>query len=69
VWSREGTQNKLATATQPQLPKTITEFKRATGFQISRRTSSQVGVFDLMRDGTSLLQCQIIILILSHGGG
>jgi hypothetical protein len=29
-----GTQKKLATATQPQFPREITDFKQATGFQI-----------------------------------
>jgi hypothetical protein len=52
----EGTPKKLATATQPQLQRNVTDFEHATGFRISRRTlrklifdslltSSQVGVF------------------------
>jgi hypothetical protein len=55
TWEK-GTPKKLATATQPQFPKDVTDFKQATGFQISRRTlrklisdelitSSQMGVF------------------------
>jgi hypothetical protein len=34
----EGTSKKLATATQLQLPKNVTYFKCASGFQIGRRT-------------------------------
>jgi hypothetical protein len=34
----EGTPKKLANPTQPQLPKNVTHFKQATGFQISRCT-------------------------------
>jgi hypothetical protein len=34
----EGTPRKLATATQPQFPRKIADFKQATGFQISRLT-------------------------------
>jgi hypothetical protein len=34
----EGTPRKLATATQPQFPRKIANFKQATGFQISRHT-------------------------------
>jgi hypothetical protein len=34
----EGTPRKLATATQPQYPRNVADFKQATGFQISRRT-------------------------------
>jgi hypothetical protein len=41
----EGTPRKLATATQPQFPRNITNFKQATGFQISRRTLRKL-VFD-----------------------
>jgi hypothetical protein len=54
----EDTPRKLATATQPQYPRKIADFKQATGFLINRRTlmkltfdylliSSQVGVFVL----------------------
>jgi hypothetical protein len=32
------TAEKLATATQPQLSGNVTDFKQASGFQISRRT-------------------------------
>jgi hypothetical protein len=34
----EGTPKKLATATQRQPPRNVTDFKQATGFQISRCT-------------------------------
>jgi hypothetical protein len=34
----EGTPRNLATATQPQFPRKIANFKEATGFQISRPT-------------------------------
>jgi hypothetical protein len=34
----ESTPKKLATATQAQLPRNVTDFKQATGFQISRHT-------------------------------
>jgi hypothetical protein len=34
----EGKQKKLATIMQPQLPKNVTDFKQAIGFQISKRT-------------------------------
>jgi hypothetical protein len=34
----EGTPRKLATATQPQFPRKVADFKQANGFQISRRT-------------------------------
>jgi hypothetical protein len=36
--SGEGTPRKLATATQPTLPRNYADFKEATGFQISWRT-------------------------------
>jgi hypothetical protein len=32
----EGTPRRLATATQPQFPRKIADFKQETGFQISR---------------------------------
>jgi hypothetical protein len=38
----EGTPRKLATATQPQFPRKITDFKQATGFQTSRRTQRKL---------------------------
>jgi hypothetical protein len=34
----EGTPMKLATATQPQFPRNVADFKQATDFQISRIT-------------------------------
>jgi hypothetical protein len=34
----EDTPRKLATATQPQFPRNVADFKQAIGFQISRRT-------------------------------
>jgi hypothetical protein len=34
----EATPKKLAIATQPQLPRNVTDFQQATGFQISRPT-------------------------------
>jgi hypothetical protein len=37
--------NKVATAKQPQLPKNVTNFNQATGFQINRRTLRRL-VFD-----------------------
>jgi hypothetical protein len=33
----EGTPKNLETVKQPQLPRNVTDFKQATGFQISRR--------------------------------
>jgi hypothetical protein len=41
----DGAPKKLATATQPQLPRNVTDFKQATGFQISRLTLSKL-MFD-----------------------
>jgi hypothetical protein len=41
----EGTPKKLATAMHPQLPRNVTDFKQATGFQISRRTLREL-MFD-----------------------
>jgi hypothetical protein len=38
----EGAPKKLATATQPQLPRNVTDFKQATDFQISRLTLSNL---------------------------
>jgi hypothetical protein len=34
----EGTPTKLATATQLQFPRNVTDFKEATGFQITKGT-------------------------------
>jgi hypothetical protein len=34
----DGTPRKLATATRPQFPRKIVDFKQATDFEISRRT-------------------------------
>jgi hypothetical protein len=45
VTQGEATPKKLATATKLQLPRSVTDFKQATGFQISRRTLRKF-VFD-----------------------
>jgi hypothetical protein len=38
IFGGKGTPKKLATATQPQFPRKVANFKQATGFQISRHT-------------------------------
>jgi hypothetical protein len=37
IWG-EGTPKILATVTQPELPRNVSDFKQATGFQINSRT-------------------------------
>jgi hypothetical protein len=41
----EGATKKLETETQPQLPRNVTDFKQATGFQISMLTLRKL-IFD-----------------------